>query len=119
MRQGLAPDQAACRRAQVPDLEAGAAGKEASLEEALLKQMDMQKKLHEQLEAQRQLQLSLEAHGRYITSLIAREGLEGRLPHKTQQALEAALAPPPGSSSGARARLHADSAEGCSCLGSS
>ncbi len=87
---------------QVPDLERAGEGKEASLEEALLKQMEMQKKLHEQLAAQRSLQLSLEAHGRYITSLIAREGLEGRLPQKTQAALEAALAPPPGSSSGAR-----------------
>ena len=31
------------------------------------------------LQSQRQLQLSLEAHGRYITSLIEREGLQHRL----------------------------------------
>ena len=121
-----------------------------SLEEALLKQMDMQKKLHEQLEvrlysahvwrsssdsgrapsechllgesgcgklrrpcvrlslvcisasmwmlmsglygvqAQRQLQVSLEAHGRYISSLIQKESMEGRqLPLQAQEALEA------------------------------
>ena len=52
------------------------------------------------LQAQRQLQLSLEAHGRYITSLIQREGLEGRLPQQTQEALEAALATTPGQGSG-------------------
>ncbi|CAL8461855.1 g1386 [Coccomyxa elongata] len=76
---------------QVPDLEPE---KQHSLEEALLKQMEMQKRLHEQLEEQRRLQLSLEAHGRYITSLIQREGLEGKLPPQTRSALDAALAPP-------------------------
>lgn len=45
-------------------------------------------------QAQRQLQVSLEAHGRYITSLIQKEGLQGRLPQQTQEALEAALGPP-------------------------
>lgn len=55
------------------------AQRQRNLEQALLIQMEMQKKLHEQLESQRQLQLSLEAHGRYITSLIEREGLQHRL----------------------------------------
>lgn len=36
-------------------------------------------RLHAWLQSQRQLQLSLEAHGRYITSLIEREGLQHRL----------------------------------------
>ncbi|KAK9832677.1 hypothetical protein WJX84_001826 [Apatococcus fuscideae] len=49
------------------------------LEEALVLQMEMQRKLHEQLESQRQLQLSLEAHGRYISTLIERQGLRGKL----------------------------------------
>ncbi|KAL3156641.1 hypothetical protein ABBQ38_000924 [Trebouxia sp. C0009 RCD-2024] len=53
--------------------------RQRNLEQALFIQMEMQKKLHEQLESQRQLQLSLEAHGRYITSLIEREGLQHRL----------------------------------------
>ena len=35
--------------------------------------------MHAWLQSQRQLQLSLEAHGRYITSLIEREGLQHRL----------------------------------------
>lgn len=35
--------------------------------------------VHAWLQSQRQLQLSLEAHGRYITSLIEREGLQHRL----------------------------------------
>ncbi len=42
--------------------------------------MELQKKLHEQLESQRQLQLSLDAHGKYISSLIERQGLHSRLP---------------------------------------
>ncbi len=41
------------------------------------------------LQTQRQLQLSLEAHGRYITSLIQKESMEGRqLPLHAQEALE-------------------------------
>lgn len=63
--------------------------RQRNLEQALLIQMEMQKKLHEQLESQRQLQLSLEAHGRYITSLIEREGLQ----HSLMPQLVAAAAP--------------------------
>ena len=41
------------------------------------------------VQTQRQLQLSLEAHGRYITSLIQKESMEGRqLPLQAQEALE-------------------------------
>lgn len=52
------------------------------------------------IQEQRRLQLSLEAHGRYITSLIQREGLEGKLPPQTKSALDAALAPPQSSGKG-------------------
>ncbi len=48
------------------------------------------------VQEQRRLQLSLEAHGRYITSLIQKKGLEG-LPPQTKEALDAALVPPQGS----------------------
>ena len=41
------------------------------------------------LQAQRQLQLSLEQHGRYISSLLQKESMEGRqLPLEAQEALE-------------------------------
>ena len=45
--------------------------------------------VHARLQSQRQLQLSLEAHGRYITSLIEREGLQ----HSLMPQLVAAAAP--------------------------
>ena len=45
--------------------------------------------VHAWLQSQRQLQLSLEAHGRYITSLIEREGLQ----HSLMPQLVAAAAP--------------------------
>jgi hypothetical protein len=81
-------------------------------------QMEMQKKLHEQLEVlraqleqteaacthlpapacalqqQRQLQLSLEAHGRYIASLIEKEGITN--PMSIQPSLNGPLAALPG-----------------------
>lgn len=66
-------------------------------------------KIHFCVQSQRQLQLSLEAHGRYITSLIEREGLQHRLlPHmvaaaapglaRSVPALAALAGIPPGSS---------------------
>ncbi|KAK9846331.1 hypothetical protein WJX81_001692 [Elliptochloris bilobata] len=68
--------------------------RQRDLHQALMKQMEMQKKLHEQLESQRQLQLTLEAHGRYITSLIQRQGLQGRLSADDAPSALAALGGP-------------------------
>ena len=45
-------------------------GGDQTLQQALLKQMELQRKLYEQLETQRQLQQSLEAHGKFIASLL-------------------------------------------------
>lgn len=43
---------------------------------ALLHQMELQKKLHQHIEGQRQLQLSMEAHGRYIMTLMGKQGYD-------------------------------------------
>lgn len=43
------------------------------------------------MQSQRQLQLSLEAHGRYISSLIEREGLQSKLPAGTHAAMQSGL----------------------------
>ena len=47
------------------------------------------------LQSQRQLQLSLEAHGRYISSLIEREGLQAKLPPNARAGMGNPLAFPP------------------------
>ena len=47
------------------------------------------------LQSQRQLQLSLEAHGRYISNLIEREGLHGKLENPQTRAALATLGMPP------------------------
>lgn len=70
--QACAADRA--QQAHARAAEEQTAANNRALEEALLMQMEMQKRLHDQLETQRQLQLSLEAHGRYITSLLEKEG---------------------------------------------